>query len=134
MPQIKITYDYTNTAKPWNVQPDHQPVPQNNAAEIKWTLEGANLPSGGSVQFDPTQGIVFPASKNSTPWPGETPTKKSDTEYKAKDDNTPGQEGTYKYTINIIFTNGLGQQQNLSHDPDIDNQGTILHLPTAVAV
>ena len=121
-PQVTVTFDCTATT--FNIHPDHCPVPPNYNGPITWKVVGSNKGPGVSVQFPPTGGVVFKPGSN---WPGTTPviSPTDSTEYSANDNNVPGAAGEYPYSVTVLLNNN-GTVTPYSHDPDVDNQGSIV--------
>jgi hypothetical protein len=119
MAQITITFNYGN--RTCNFSPNTLQVPYNANADITWKLVvTGNVPSGTTVKFPPTGGIVFAPG-----WPGSTPTidPNDPTKYTATDDNDSSNTlGDWKYTTSIeIDTANSGGL--ISFDPDVQNEG-----------
>jgi hypothetical protein len=119
MPQITITYNCRSGR--FHFHPDPLPVPYNANSTITWKVVGKHVPSGGSVTFPATSGVVFGSN-----WPGTTPVidPNDATQYTAQDNNNSSNTaGDFKYTTTLAVTDGQGQTTNPSYDPDVENEG-----------
>jgi hypothetical protein len=119
MPQITVTYNCSNGR--FHFHPDPLRVAYNANSTITWKVVGKHVPSGGSVRFPATGGIVFQSS-----WPGTTPgiDPNDSTQYSASDNNNgTNTAGDFKYTTTLTVTDGQGGTTSPTHDPDVENEG-----------
>ena len=116
---IHIDYDGSNIT----ADPDSLVIKEKGTANITWALR--NVPAG--TKFHSSDGIAFKAN-NPKAWPGNPPSRQTDSKYASSEDVQDSNRGKYNYNITIVLPDGTEKKK----DPDITNDppsGPGLELP-----
>lgn len=119
---VTIDYDGTNIT----ANPDSLVIKDKGTANISWVL--GNVPAG--TKFHSTDGVKFKAN-NPNAWPGNPPSRQTDSKYTSSEDVQDSNRGKYNYNITLVLSDGSEKKEDpdVTNDPPSGPPGPVDELP-----